>query len=264
MSEPSPPSSPAQPTSSAQDPGRTPLARPLVPEIGAVFAVPFVQIELPGHAELDIRLRAKFLAWEKTPHAEARNRPSPVGKYNLHESDFDLFERPDPDVRFLARFALTALGHVVQRLNGYDPEEMALLRFYTHSWFHITRPGGYMNAHNHPMASWSGVYCVSDGEPEGDDPANGRMRFFDPRGQVTMYLDPGNSHLLPPYGTGTFVHTHRPGVLTLFPSYLYHDVAPFHGRSERITVAFNAWVRYADQPNVEPGLRPRPLRPRRP
>ena len=243
------------------NPAPDPAPRRLpLPEITGVFATPFAQVELPAHETLDERLREKFFAWEKAPDPGARNRPSPVGKYNLHESTFDLFERPDPDVEHLARFALTMLGAVVQRLNGYDPEEMAALRFYHHSWFHITRPGGHMNAHNHPLASWSGVYCVSDGEPEGDDPQNGCMRFFDPRAQCTMYLDPGNCHLLAPYATGLLVHAHRPGLLTLFPSYLLHDVAPFYGRRERITVAFNAWVRYADQPNAEPGIRPRPLR----
>ncbi len=244
----------------------TPLSPPAssrlpVPEITAVFATPFAEVVLPEHEELDRRLRSKFLAWEKTPDPAARLRPSVVGKHNLYESSFDLFERPDPDVQYLARFALTMLGYLVQRLNGYSAGEMASLRFYHHSWFHITRTGGRMDFHNHPMASWSGVYCVSDGHPEGDDPANGRMRFADPRPQCTMYLDPGNAHLLPPYATGTLVHTHRAGLLTLFPSFLHHDVAPFHGASERIVVAFNAWVRYADQPNVEPGLRPRPLRP---
>lgn len=231
---------------------------PPLPEIGTVFATPFAQVELPGHEALDARLRDKFLAWEKAGETGARTRPSVVGKYLTYESSFELFEKTDPDVQVLARFALTMLGYVVQRVNGYDPEEMAALRFYHHSWFHVTRTGGHMHMHNHPMASWSGVYCVSDGDPEGDDPTNGRMRFFDPRPQCTMYLDPGNSFLLPPYGTGTLFHTHRPGLLTIFPSYLHHDVAPFRGRSERIVVAFNAWVRFADQPNVEPGLRPRP------
>lgn len=230
-----------------------------VPEILPLFATPFAQVELPGHESLDERLRRKFLAWEAEGGSGTRTRPSPVGKYRTYESSFELFERPDPDVQFLARFALTMLGYLVQRLNGYAPEEMSQLRFYHHSWYHITRAGGHMNVHNHPMASWSGVYCVSDGEPEGDDPTNGRMRFLDPRPQCTMYLDPGNAHLLPPFATGSHLHVHRAGLLTLFPSHLHHDVAPFHGRRERIIVAFNAWVRYADQPNVEPGIRPRPL-----
>jgi predicted 2-oxoglutarate/Fe(II)-dependent dioxygenase YbiX len=31
------------------------------------------------------------------------------------------------------------------------------------------------------------------------------------------------------------------GALIVFPSYLFHEVAPFYGRDTRITVASNCW-----------------------
>ena len=36
------------------------------------------------------------------------------------------------------------------------------------SWFHVTRRGGFFALHNHPNASWSGVYCVDPGKNDAD------------------------------------------------------------------------------------------------
>jgi len=38
----------------------------------------------------------------------------------------------------------------------------------------------------------------------------------------------------------------EPGQLVLFPSYVLHDVKPFEGEGERITVAFNCWFKLKD------------------
>ncbi|HEX5313999.1 MAG TPA: putative 2OG-Fe(II) oxygenase [Gammaproteobacteria bacterium] len=49
--------------------------------------------------------------------------------------------------------------------------------------------------------------------------------------------------------------------MVLFPSYMRHEVSPFWGRDERITVAFNAWLREAGQAVDEPNLRRREEQP---
>ncbi|EQD29103.1 hypothetical protein B2A_14644, partial [mine drainage metagenome] len=198
-------------------------------------------------------LSVRLLEWEKTP-PESHTRPSPVRKHGVYESPFDFFFWDDPDVQSLARFCLNHLGHLIQVLNGYSAEEMAELRLHHHSWFHITRPGGYTSLHNHAMASWSGVYCVDPGQPAHDATLSGTLRLFDPRSHVSMFLDPANSYLIQPYGFGAVEHHFRPGELVLFPSYLYHEVSPYEGTDVRLTVAFNVWVRYEGEPKLEPGF----------
>ena len=39
----------------------------------------------------------------------------------------------------------------------------------------------------------------------------------------------------------------EPGQLVLFPSWILHDVKPFEGEGERITVAFNCWFKLKDE-----------------
>lgn len=223
--------------------------------IQQAFPSPLIQTILPDCATLNERLRQLFLQWEQDKTRKRSSVPTPVIKVAVYESSFDLFSDPEPEIQTLRQFCLQTLGYVISQLNGYSNEEMAGLRIYEHSWYHLTREGGYTAQHNHPMASWSGVYCVDPGDPVPDKPNNGVLRFSEARTTASMYLDPGNAHLQSPYTFGELAFTLQPGQLVLFPSYLIHEVAPYYGRRERITVAFNAWVREAGAAVDVPSLK---------
>ena len=218
------------------------------------FSSPIADLRIPNTGRLNAALRTKFIAWEKNEGTRS-SAPTPVGRHALYESDFSLFRNEDPDVRQLATMCLSAVGQMVKEINDYTVEEMQQLRIYDHSWFHITRHGGYFGAHNHPMASWSGVYCVDAGSTQPAEKRGGVLRFFEARTTAGMYLDPGNAHMASPYTFGDLAYPLEPGTLVLFPSYLHHEVTPFWGEGERITVAFNCWLRYADQAVDEPEVR---------
>jgi len=96
------------------------------------------------------------------------------------------------------------------------------------------------------------VYCVTPGATDAAHPDSGVLRLFDKRAEANMYLDAGNAHLTAPYSFGNMGWNLRAGQVIIFPSYLFHEVAPFWGDDERITVAFNCWVREADQASDEP------------
>ena len=224
------------------------------------FASPILHSFLPDSGPLDRRLRELFLQWEQDASQKRTSVPTQVIKVGVYESSFDLFHRPEPEIQQLAQFCLQTLGYVIAQMNGYSGEEMAELRIFHHSWYHLTRNAGYTAQHNHPMASWSGVYCVDPGEASPDRPNNGALRFLEARSTASMYLDPGNAQMRAPFGFGDIAFELKAGQLLLFPSYLLHEVAPYYGERERITVAFNAWVRYAGEPAFEPALRLRKAR----
>lgn len=221
----------------------------------AAFASPVVHAAMPDCEELNARLREMFLRWEKDTSRKRSSVPTAVVKMAVYESSFDLFSNPEPEIQTLRQFCLQTLGYLISQLNHYSTEEMARLRIYEHSWYHLTRHGGYTSKHNHPMASWSGVYCVDPGDTMPDRANNGALRFLDTRGSAGMYLDPANSQLQAPYALGELAYFLTPGQLLLFPSYLMHEVAPYYGQRERITVAFNAWVREAGAPVDTPYVR---------
>ena len=78
---------------------------------------------------------------------------------------------------------------------------------------------------------------VASGENDADQPESGKLSFLNPMAQ--MYFDSGNSQLQFPYQTGSYALNLKPGQLVLFPSWVPHQVMPFYGEGERITVAFN-------------------------
>jgi hypothetical protein len=82
---------------------------------------------------------------------------------------------------------------------------------------------------------------VSPGNSDPDKPDSGLLTFVNPSTTSSMYLDAANAAMRVPYGYGTRHVRFEPGQLVLFPSWILHDVKPYEGEGERITVAFNCW-----------------------
>lgn len=215
-------------------------------QITPLFAVPMVEVQHPDCTALNAQLRELFLARAAEGARYANPNSSMKIGAGLFESDFTLFAWPEPPVQALREFCWSALSRAIAQLNGYGPEQMNRLEIMSHTWFHITRGGGQFGLHNHPMASWSGVYCVDPGDSDPDDVDSGALSFFNPMALAHMYNDAANTHLRRPYATGNFAYRFQPGRLVLFPSWLFHQVQPYRGTRERITVAFNCWFKFQD------------------
>ena len=214
-----------------------------MPQITPMFAVPFGFAQRPDCAALNDALRKLILALEAQGEKQANPNPYTPRNASLFESHFDFFSSDERCVAELREFCLGELVQLVAQLSGYDAETTRRLRVHTDAWFHVTRRGGHFGVHNHPMASWSGVYCVSPGS---NDPAfhdSGRLSFLHPSAIAAMYLDAGNAKLMRPFNVDNRGFDLVPGQLVLFPSWVQHYVMPFNGDGERITVAFNCAIR---------------------
>ena len=106
-------------------------------------------------------------------------------------------------------------------------------------WSIINPPGGVNRAHIHPGCIWSGVYYVQA-------PRNsGRIEFIDPRTQNLMNPVKYIPDTRRPRNCWTKVrYTPVAGRMLIFPSWLYHSVAPNQSRArgkdaDRIIVSFN-------------------------
>jgi uncharacterized protein (TIGR02466 family) len=210
-------------------------------QIIPAFAVPFAETVLPNCEALNAELAALFLAREAEGERYANPHPSMQITRQMFESAFEVFSWPQACVQQLRQFCLAALSRMIAQLNGYKADEMARLQIFSHTWFHVTRRGGFFGLHNHPMASWSGVYCVSAGRDDGTHDESGKLHFSNPLQLANMFVDPANSHIRPPYNMVGRSYKLHPGQLVLFPSWVNHEVLPFFGEGERITVAFNCW-----------------------
>lgn len=211
-------------------------------QIVPMFAVPMVEVQHPDCRALNERLRALILARAAEGERWANPRPSMMGaRQQVFESDFTFFAEDQGPAAELREFCWGALSRAIAQLNGYGAQEMARIQIRSHTWFHVTRGGGEFGLHNHPMASWSGVYCVDPGDSAPDDTRSGALTFVNPNALANMFIDPANIRLRKPYGSGDLVYPAQAGRLVLFPSWVFHHVQPYRGNRERITVAFNCW-----------------------
>lgn len=224
----------------------------MVVQVQPFFAVPFGFAQLENCAPLNAELRALFLERETDGARHANPRPLTQRNRPVYESNFELFRSTEPCVQKLKSFCWSNLLGMIAELCGYDAATLRRLQIYNDCWFHVTRRGGFFGLHNHPMASWSGVYCVDPGRHDADKPESGQLTFLNPSTISAMYQDAANVGLRGPFGTGTRVVNFQPGQLVLFPSYILHDVKPFEGDGERITVAFNCWFSLKDEPPRTP------------
>jgi uncharacterized protein (TIGR02466 family) len=207
--------------------------------LSPIFAVPLGEARLVPCERLNRELEALFLARENDEHRNPM--PSHIPQDEVFESRFNLFRWTEACVQELRSFMLDTVAQTVLRSTTLRPEELARLKFHNHTWFHITRNAGSFVAHNHPMASWSAVYCVSAGEMPADHPGSGVLRLFDPRPGANAYRDPANERLQDIFGLRSIELRLVEGQIVVFPSYLFHDVAPYYGSGTRITVATNCW-----------------------
>lgn len=216
-----------------------------MPQISPVFAVPFAFGQHPQPAEMNAQLRTLFLQREAEGPKYANPNPYTQRNAELFESHFDLFKWPEPCIQQLKHFCWGELMQLLAQINGYDAAMMQRMRIHSDAWFHVTRRGGFFGIHNHPMASWSGVYCVSSGEHDANRPESGQLSFINPFIMNTMFMDAGVAQLQSPFTYASRVFNLQAGDLVFFPSWVLHEVKPFLGNGERITVAFNCWFSLA-------------------
>jgi uncharacterized protein (TIGR02466 family) len=205
----------------------------------ALFATPVATRTLEGAEALNGELERLLLERE----TEQYRNPAPTHfeQREVFESNFDLFRWPEPCIQTLRAFVMESIAELVADLNGYSPADMGKMQLLNHTWFHVTRKGGSFVSHNHPMASWSSVYCVRAGESVPDRRDSGVLRFLDHRPGSNMFLDPANVKLRVPFNFGHYAMRLAAGQLVIFPSYLVHEVATFMGSDIRITIASNCW-----------------------
>jgi len=207
--------------------------------VSSAFAVPFGDARLAGCERLNRQLEALFIARETD---EYRNpTPSHTPQAETFESRFNLFRWPDACVQELRTFVLNSVAQTVIQASNVQPEELAKLTMHNHTWYHVSRYAGSFVAHNHPLASWSAVYCVRAGERLPDRPDSGVLRFLDTRSGADSYLDAANRRLRTPFALKPREMRLEEGQVVVFPSYVFHEVTPFYGRDTRITVATNCW-----------------------
>lgn len=160
---------------------------------------------------------------------------SPDAKYGLYESSFDFCEQDNDAVREFSGFVKQSMFQSASHsCRGMWPAGSNIVVELHESWCHITRDGGYHDAHIHANSSWSSIYYLDVGDMDIDS-KNGVNRFYRPFD--TSYTDAGQAWMT---SNNTIDIIPRAGMLLTFPSWVLHSGLPYRGAASRYVISVNA------------------------
>jgi uncharacterized protein (TIGR02466 family) len=196
-----------------------------------LFPTPIIHFGVPDSAALNAELKAVIERQQKT---DAGTQHSNFGGW---QSSWDMEKWGGmPAVRLLA-FARNTANRVTCNRQG----QPVAITWRTNMWANVNRAGHGNEFHSHPGSFWSGVYYVDDGGIGADPSLGGELEFMDPRAPgVAMYAPqlafncPGGLSV----GANEVVLP-KAGRMVLFPAWILHQVRPYRGTAERISIAFN-------------------------
>ena len=202
--------------------------------IRGLFATPVAAVELPDAAARNAELRRIILDRRVShPSVQASN----AGGWH---SDRDILDWGGAGMAEV----IAAAKQVANRMTADRAGQPLHPNWSVQAWANVNGPGDGNIAHYHPGSFWSGTYYVDDGGCADDPSLGGEFEMMDPRG-------PGPGMYAPALkfagedgasvGAGEMIRP-RPGLLFLFPSFLFHQVRPYRGQNLRISIAFNLGI----------------------
>jgi uncharacterized protein (TIGR02466 family) len=207
------------------------IGEPIAFETVAAFTTPILLVDVPDAEAMNAELADVLLAREKEMSSKSH---STLGGW---QSTWDIDTWAGAGTGRLLTIASTIANQATVDRDG----KPVSISWRWNIWANINRCGHGNELHSHPGSFWSGVYYVDDGGAFDDPSSGGEIEFLDPRAPGAAMYAP---HLAFAFPGGLSVgkkETVRPkaGRLVMFPSWLLHQVRPYSGNAQRISIAFN-------------------------
>jgi uncharacterized protein (TIGR02466 family) len=198
--------------------------------VNILFGTPIVVVDVPDAVTLNAALGTTIFEREKS-HAGTQH--SNLGGW---QSDWEMDRWGGaPAIKLLAIGRNTA-----NRVTTDRQGKPVSIAWKANMWANINRSGHGNEFHSHPGSFWSAVYYVDDGGIDSDPSLGGELEFMDPRGPGPAMYAPQLAYGSAGLSVGAN-ETVRPkaGRLVMFPAWLLHQVRPYKGQAQRISIAFN-------------------------
>jgi uncharacterized protein (TIGR02466 family) len=199
-------------------------------DIISLFATPVILFDVPDAAQLNTELRKAIFGREKShPGTEHSNQGG-------WQSEWDMDRWGGAGAIKLLAIARNTANRITTNRQG----QAVTVTWKANMWANINRSGHGNEFHSHPGSFWSAVYYVDDGGIDGDPRLGGELEFMDPRGPGPAMYAPhlafGNAGLS--VGANETIRP-RTGRMVMFPAWVLHQVRPYRGTAERISIALN-------------------------
>lgn len=166
-------------------------------------------------------------------HHQTRHHPGGQSLRTGSQTSGNIFRRNDPDLADLEAALREAVGGFIAALPD-DPGHPFLSRRanafrFSGAWSARLFPGGFHVSHIHPEGwiSSASYWLVPTAVDDPAQPRAGWIEFGRPPPELGL-TSAARRSVRP-----------EPGLLVLFPSYLWHGTVPFAGAEPRLTVAFD-------------------------
>jgi uncharacterized protein (TIGR02466 family) len=202
--------------------------------VKGLFATPVAAVEMPGAATLNPQLTETILQHRAAhPSVQASN----AGGWH---SDREILDWGGEPVRQIIEIAKGVATRLTADRDGKPVRPVWTVQ----AWANVNGPGDSNICHYHPGSVWSGTYYVEDGGCAADPSLGGEFEMLDPRGPGPGMYAPALKFAGEDGASVGSAETIRPkpGLLFIFPSWLYHQVRPYRGSKLRISIAFNFGV----------------------
>ena len=196
-----------------------------------LFATPIVVSDVPDAAALNAELRK---AIEQRQKAHPGTQHSNLGGW---QSTWDMDRWGGaPAIKLLA-----LARNLANRVTADRQGKPVAIVWQANMWANVNRAGHGNEFHSHPGSFWSAVYYVDDGGIAADPSLGGELEFMDPRGPGPAMYAPHLAFAMPGGLSAGANETVPPkaGRLVMFPAWMLHQVRPYRGSAERISIALN-------------------------
>lgn len=217
-----------------------------------LWATPTLTVSYSDVAELNRGLARIIL--EKEREIISRGTPTTVAGLEegltTHWLEYNVLLWDYPEIKEFRRMVLDGLDEFL-KLAGQPtgrPNDPGFKVSGISCWANVLRFGEALEVHHHDPAFISAHYQVQSGNDSNDDAANKKA---DNSGH-TIYFRPGfldRSHGGKAAGPTSLWDadwridtTPVEGKLFLFPSYVRHEVRPYTGKTQRISIALDAYI----------------------
>ncbi|HYX04091.1 MAG TPA: TIGR02466 family protein [Reyranella sp.] len=201
------------------------------PEVISLFATPVVLTDVPEAAALNTELRKVI---DQRRATDPGTQHSNLGGW---QSSWDMDRWGG-----VAAIKLLAIGrNTANRMTSDREGKPVNVTWRANMWANVNQSGQGNEFHSHPGCFWSGVYYVDDGGIAADPSLGGELEFMDPRGPGPAMYAPHLAFAMPgglSVGANEIVSP-KSGRLVMFPAWVLHQVRPYRGNAQRISIAFN-------------------------
>jgi uncharacterized protein (TIGR02466 family) len=199
--------------------------------VRGLFATPVAAMEVPDASARNAELKTIILA------KRSQTRSIQASNAGGWHSDRQLPTWGGPRIEEILGYARELANRLTVDRDGKHPNPL----WKPTIWANVNGPGDANMCHYHAGAFWSGTYYVDDGGCGADETLGGEFEMLDPRGPGPAMYAPALKFAGEDGASVGAAETirPRPGMMMLFPSWLFHQVRPYRGTALRISIAFN-------------------------